>query len=400
MADQRFSSPPPASGAATQASFFYRPEVRQYIYQGLLALGLVALFYTIINNTITNMARLGIASGFGFWNRSAGFDIGQTLIPYSAASSYGEAFWVGVWNTVLIAIIGIFFATILGFVIGVARLSTNWLVARMATVYVEVLRNIPLLLQLIFWYFALVNFWPQARDAKPFLGGAYLSNRGLTLPAPVPGNGFGWVALAFLAGILATIGVSMWAKRRRLLTGQPFPVFFTGLGLILALPIIAFFIAGQPISFDYPLKGRFNLTGGLVVSSEFIALLLGLSLYTASFIAEIVRAGILAVTKGQKEAAAALGLQPTQALRLVVIPQAMRIVIPPLTSQYLNLTKNSSLGLAIAYPDIVSVTGTMLNQTGQAVELILLTMLVYLTISLITSAFMNWFNARVALVER
>ena len=400
MADQRFSSPPPASGAAPQASFLYRPEVRQYIYQGLLLVGLIALFYTIINNTITNMARLGIASGFGFWNRSAGFDIGQTLIPYSAASSYGEAFWVGVWNTVLIAIIGIFFATILGFVIGIARLSTNWLVARMATVYVEVLRNIPLLLQLIFWYFALVNFWPQAREAKPFLGGAYLSNRGLTLPEPVPGVGFRWVALAFLAGILATVGISMWAKRRRLLTGQPFPVFLTGLGLILGLPIIAFFVMGQPISLDYPVKGRFNLTGGFVVSSEFIALLLGLSLYTASFIAEIVRAGILAVTKGQKEAAAALGLHPTQALRLVVIPQAMRIVIPPLTSQYLNLTKNSSLGLAIAYPDIVSVTGTMLNQTGQAVELILLTMLVYLTISLVTSAFMNWFNARVALVER
>jgi general L-amino acid transport system permease protein len=400
MADERFSSPPPAAGAAAKASFFYRPEVRQYIYQGLLALGLIWLFYTIITNTITNMARLGIASGFGFWNRSAGFDIGQTLIPYSAASSYGDAFWVGVWNTVLIAIIGIFFATVLGFIVGVARLSTNWLVARMATVYVEVLRNIPLLLQLIFWYFALVNFWPQAKEAKPFLGGGYLSNRGLTLPEPVPGVGFRWVALAFAAGILGTIGVSMWAKRRRLLTGQQFPVFLTGLGLVLALPIIAFFVMGQPISFDYPVKGRFNLAGGVTISSEFIALLLGLSLYTASFIAEIVRAGILAVTKGQKEAAAALGLQPTQALRLVVIPQAMRIVIPPLTSQYLNLTKNSSLGLAIAYPDIVSVTGTMLNQTGQAVELILLTMLVYLTISLVTSAFMNWFNARVALVER
>ena len=204
MADQRFSSPPPASGAAPQASFLYRPEVRQYIYQGLLLVGLIALFYTIINNTITNMARLGIASGFGFWNRSAGFDIGQTLIPYSAASSYGEAFWVGVWNTVLIAIIGIFFATILGFVIGIARLSTNWLVARMATVYVEVLRNIPLLLQLIFWYFALVNFWPQAREAKPFLGGAYLSNRGLTLPEPVPGVGF-----------MGRLGIPGWHPRDR-----------------------------------------------------------------------------------------------------------------------------------------------------------------------------------------
>jgi general L-amino acid transport system permease protein len=388
------------SEAAPKASFFYRPEVRSAIYQVIIVAALLALFYTIISNTIENMRRLGIASGFGFWNRSAGFDIGQTLIDYSAASTYGRAFWVGVWNTVLIAGIGIILATILGFIVGVARLSTNWLVARMATVYVEVLRNIPLLLQLIFWYFTLVNFWPQARDAKPFLGGGYLSNRGLTLPEPVPGPGFVYVALALLLGILATIGVAQWAKRRRLLTGRPFHTGWTGLGLILVPPLLVYFALGQPLTLDYPLKGRFNLTGGFVVSSEFMALLLGLTLYTASFIAEIVRAGILAVTKGQKEAAAALGLQPTQALRLVVIPQAMRIVIPPLTSQYLNLTKNSSLGLAIAYPDVVSVTGTMLNQTGQAVELILLTMLVYLTISLLTSAFMNWFNARVALVER
>ena len=391
----------PRSEAAPQASFLYRPEVRQVIYQAILALGIVLLFWTIISNTLKNLKQLGIASGFGFWNRAAGFDISQTLIAYETSSSYGQAFWVGVCNTLVIAAIGIVLATIIGFVVGVARLSTNWLVARMATVYVEVLRNIPLLLQLIFWYFALVNFWPQARDAIPFLnGGGYLSNRGLTLPAPMPGQGFRWVVLAFLLGIVAMVGVARWAKRRRLLTGQPFPVFLAGLGLILALPLLVFFALGQPLAFDYPVKGRFNLTGGFVISSEFMALLLGLSLYTASFIAEIIRSGIMAVTKGQKEAAAALGLQPTQALRLVVIPQAMRVVIPPLTSQYLNLTKNSSLGLAIAYPDIVSVTGTMLNQTGQAVELILLTMLVYLTISLLTSAFMNWFNTRVALVER
>jgi general L-amino acid transport system permease protein len=388
------------SAAAAQASFFYRPEVRQVIYQVIIVVALVALFGTIISNTIENMRRLGIASGFGFWNRSAGFDIGQTLIEYSAAGTYGRAFWVGVWNTVLIAAIGIFVATILGFIIGVARLSTNWLVARMATVYVEVLRNIPLLLQLIFWYFTLVNFWPQAKDAKAFPGGGYLSNRGLTLPEPVFGDNFTFVWLALLMAICGAVYIYYWARDRRLATGQTFPTGWVSLGLIVGLPLLVFLAVGRPLSMDYPIKGRFNLTGGFVISSEFMALLLGLSLYTASFIAEIVRAGILAVTKGQKEAAAALGLQPTQALRLVVIPQAMRIVIPPLTSQYLNLTKNSSLGLAIAYPDVVSVTGTMLNQTGQAVELILLTMLVYLTISLLTSAFMNWFNARVALVER
>jgi general L-amino acid transport system permease protein len=394
------STPDRPTRTAPQASFLYRPEVRQIIFQVVLALALLALFSTIISNTIENMRRLGIASGFGFWNRQAGFDIPQTLFPYSATSTYGQAFWIGFWNTVVIAAIGIVFATLIGFIVGIARLSGNWLVARCATVYVEVLRNMPLLLQLIFWYFAIVNFWPQARNALELPGGAYMSNRGLTLPYPQPQPGFTYVALAMLLGVAATVAVGLWAKRRRLETGQPFPVFWSGLGLIVGLPLLVFVLSGRPLGFEYPVKGRFNLTGGLVISSEFMALLLGLSLYTASFIAEIVRAGIMAVTKGQKEAAAALGLQPNQALRLVVIPQAMRVVIPPLTSQYLNLIKNSSLGLAIAYPDIVSVTGTMLNQTGQAVELILLTMLVYLTISLLTSAFMNWFNARVALVER
>jgi general L-amino acid transport system permease protein len=394
------STPGKPTLTAPQASFLYRPEVRQVIFQVLLALALLALFGTIVSNTIENMRRLGIASGFGFWNRQAGFDIPQALFPYSATSTYGQAFWVGFWNTVVIAAIGIVFATIIGFVVGVARLSSNWLVARCATIYVEVLRNMPLLLQLIFWYFAIVNFWPQARNALALPGGAYMSNRGMTLPLPQPQSGFGYVLVAMLLGMAATAALGVWAKRRRLETGQPFPVLWAGLGLIIGLPLLVFLLTGRPLGFDYPAKGRFNLTGGLVISSEFMALLLGLSLYTASFIAEIVRAGIMAVTKGQKEAAAALGLQPTQALRLVVIPQAMRVVIPPLTSQYLNLIKNSSLGLAIAYPDIVSVTGTMLNQTGQAVELILLTMLVYLAISLLTSAFMNWFNARVALVER
>ncbi len=386
--------------AAAKASFLYRPEVRQVIYQIILVAALVALFYNIISNTLENMRRQNIASGFGFWNRTSGFDIGQHLVPYSATSSYGDAFWVGMWNTLLIAGIGIVLATIIGFIVGIARLSTNWLVARLATVYVETLRNMPLLLQLFFWYFGVIKSLPQAREAMVLPGGGFLSNRGINLPAPVYQPGLEYVGLAALAGLVATVLIGMWAKRRRLLTGQTFPVFWTGVGLILVLPLLVALVLGRPMTFDMPVKGPFNFTGGFVVTPEFMALLFGLSLYTASFIAEIVRAGILAVSKGQKEAAAALGLQPTQALKLVVIPQAMRIVIPPLTSQYLNLTKNSSLGLAIAYPELVSVTGTMLNQTGQAVEIILLVMACYLTLSLVTSMFMNWFNARVALVER
>ncbi len=385
---------------ASKASLLYRPEVRQIIYQVVLALALVMFFYTIVTNAAENMRRLNIASGLGFWNRTSGFDVGQHLIPYSATSTYGDAFWVGMLNTLLVAAIGIVLATIIGFLVGVGRLSSNWLVARLSTVYVELLRNMPLLLQLFFWYFAVLKVLPQARQAIVLPGGSFLSNRGLNLPSPVAEPGLGIVGIALLVGIALSIAVGMWAKRRRLLTGQPFPVLWSTVGLAMLMPLVVALILGRPMSFDYPIKGTFNFTGGIVVTPEFLALLFGLSLYTASFIAEIVRAGILAVSKGQKEAAAALGLQPSQALRLVVVPQAMRIVIPPLTSQYLNLTKNSSLGLAIAYPELVSVTGTMLNQTGQAVEIILMVMGVYLTLSLLTSAFMNWFNSRVALVER
>ena len=378
----------------------YRPEVRQIIYQVILVVALLALFGYIVDNTIINMRRLGIASGFGFWDRTAGFDIAQTLIPFSATSSYGQAFWVSLLNTVLVAAISIVFATIIGFVVGVARLSNNWLIARLGTIFVEALRNIPLLLLLYFWYFAVLKALPQARDAIQVPGGGFLSNRGLNLPAPVAEPGMGYVLLALLAAVVTSIGIGIWAKRRRLATGQPFPAVWAGLGLIVVVPLLVALMTGRPMSFDYPVKGAFNFSGGFVVTPEFMALLFGLSFYTASFIAEIVRAGILAVTKGQKEAAAALGLHPSQALRLVVLPQALRVMIPPMTSSYLSLTKNSSLGLAIGYPDLVSVTGTILNQTGQAVEIILLTMAVYLSLSLLTSMFMNWFNARIALVER
>jgi general L-amino acid transport system permease protein len=390
------------SKEAAKAGFLYRPEVRAIIYQVILLAAVIAFFTYIISNTIFNLRRLGIASGFDFMSRTAGFDISQTLIPYSAGSTYLTAFLVGLWNTVLVSALGIVFATILGFVVGIARLSNNWLIARLGTVFVEVLRNIPLLLLLLFMYFAVLksDLLPQVRQAYgPWLG-SYLSNRGLNLPAPILEPGFGYVVMASLAALACAIGIGMWARRRRLLTGQQFPAFWAGLAVLVAVPLIAAVVTGRPMSFDYPVKGTFNFSGGFVVSPEFLALLFGLSIYTASFIAEAVRAGILAVSKGQKEAAAALGLSPNQALRLVVLPQAARIMIPPMTSNFLSLTKNSSLALAIAYPDLVAVTGTMLNQTGQAVEIILLTMAVYLTLSLLTSLLMNWFNARIALVER
>jgi general L-amino acid transport system permease protein len=389
-----------AARHASRAAFFYRPEVRQALYQIVTVVALVVLFYILISNTATNLARQNIASGFGFIDRTSGFDVSQSLIAYDNSMTYGRAFLVGLLNTLLVAGLGIVLATILGFVIGIARLSRNWLVARLATVYVEVIRNVPLLLQLFFWYFAVLKSLPVPRQSHAFLGG-FLNVRGLYLPAPVPEQGFDVVLLSFLAGLAASIVVYFVARQRQRATGQRLPVLWLSLALVVLMPLGVFLFMGQPLSLDYPELKGFNFQGGMVLQPEFTALLLGLSIYTASFIAEIVRAGIQGVSKGQKEAALAIGLSSGQVLRLVVIPQAMRIIIPPLTSQFLNLTKNSSLGVAIAYPDLVSVwSGTVLNQTGQAVEVILVTMGVYLAISLVTSAFMNWFNKHMALVER
>ena len=384
-----------------QASFLYRPEVRQFIYQVVLVVLLLALFYMLVHNTAANLRKQNIASGFDFIGRTAGFDVSQTLIAFNSSMTYGRAFLVGLLNTLLVAALGIVVATVLGFVIGIARLSNNWLIARLATVYVEIIRNIPLLLQLFFWYFAVLKALPPPRQSLALPGGGFLNVRGLYLPSPVPEPGFEIVGLTIFVGIIAAVLLDGWARRRQRLTGQQFPVFWTSLALIVGLPLVVHLILGSPLLFEYPELKGFNFQGGMVLQPEFLALLLGLSIYTASFIAEIVRAGIQGVSKGQKEAALAIGLTQGQSLRLVVIPQAMRIIIPPLTSQFLNLTKNSSLAVAIGYPDLVSVwSGTVLNQTGQAVEVILVTMCVFLAISLITSAFMNWFNRRMALVER
>ena len=391
----------PGGRAPTQPSLLYRPEVRQVFYQILLVVALVFVGWWVVNNVSENLRRQNIASGFDFLDRTSGFDISQSLIPYSNVSTYGRAFWAGLLNTLLVAALGIVLATILGFLIGIARLSSNWLIARIATVYVETIRNLPLLLQLMFWYFAVLKNLPAPRQSVAVPGGGFLNVRGLYLPAPVPETGFGVVLITMLLGVVASLGVYLWARRRQRATGQQFPILWTSLGLILGLPFIVYLLLGSPLDWQYPVLRGFNFQGGIVMLPEFIALLLGLATYTASFIAEIVRAGILGVPKGQKEAARAVGLSNGQMLRLVVIPQAARIIIPPLTSQYLNLTKNSSLAVAIGYPDFVSVfTGTVLNQTGQAVEVILMTMGVFLTISLLTAGFMNWFNRRMALVER
>lgn len=381
--------------------WLHRSETRQAIYQALIVVALGGLLWMVVTNTIINLRKQNIASGFGFWDTTAGFDISQSLINYSATSTYGDAFWVGLFNTLVVSALGIVLATIVGFVMGIARLSTNWLIARLATIYVETIRNVPLLLQLIIWYKGVLAQLPSPRLSYQIPGGAVLNVRGLSLPAPIFQTGAWMILAGLVAAIFASIFIGIWARRRRLQTGAQFPVAWTALGLIVALPLVGTVAAGVPLTFQYPELKGFNYQGGIVLLPEFVALLVGLVIYTGAFIAEIVRAGIQGVGKGQKEAARALGLSNGQMLNLVVIPQAMRIIIPPLTSQYLNLTKNSSLGIAIAYPDLVGVfAGTVLNQTGQAVEVIAVTMLVYLTLSLLTAALMNWFNARMKLVER
>jgi general L-amino acid transport system permease protein len=308
--------------AGSPLDLLYRPEVRQVLFQIILVVALAALFWMIISNTAANLRRQNIASGFGFWNTTAGFDISQSLIQYSNTSTYGRAFWVGLWNTVLVAAIGIVLATIVGFAMGIARLSSNWLVARLATVYIEVVRNIPLLLQLFVWYFMLLNMTPPARQSWALPGGASLNQRGLYLPGPVPLPGFDAVLVALGAGLLAAIAVGYWARRRQRLTGAQFPTMLVGVGLTIFSPLAVFVALGMPLAFDYPELRGFNFQGGIVILPELMALVVGLVIYTGAFIAEIVRAGIQGVPKGQKEAAAAIGLTPGQTLRLVVIPQA------------------------------------------------------------------------------
>jgi general L-amino acid transport system permease protein len=376
------------------------PRVRAVVVQLLFIAAVVAVGWFLVHNTLVNLRRQNIATGFGFMHREAAFGIGESLIDYSPADTYFRAFLVGLTNTLYVSALGIVLATILGTVIGLARLSGNWLLAKLAQVYVETFRNIPLALQLLFWWGVLREAAPAPRQAWQVLPDVFVSNRGVVFPVPFANPAFAGMALAGLIGIIASWVLYRWARARQARTGAQFPTGWVGLGLILGLPAAVFFAAGAPLRLDVPVLRGFNFTGGSGVSPEFAALLIGLVIYTASFIAEIVRAGILAVSWGQSEAAMALGLRPGQRMRLVVLPQALRVIVPPMTSEYLSLTKNSSLAVIIGFPDLVNIANTTMNQTGQAVEGIALIMAVYLAISLLISLLMNLYNRSVALVER
>ncbi|MBI2205434.1 MAG: amino acid ABC transporter permease [Candidatus Rokubacteria bacterium] len=377
------------------------PRVRALVFQALAiaaALGVVAFIFT---NTMANLRRQGIASGFDFFGTTAGFGVSMSLIEYAEHHTYFRAFLVGLLNTMLVSAIGIVLATFLGFTLGIMRLSRNWLVAKLAAAYVEIVRNLPLLLQIFVWYFGILRQLPGPRQSVSVLDAVFLNNRGLFSPEPVLKPGFTAIPIAVAVALVAVFALARWARQRREQTGQHFHTFYVSLAILVGVPFAAAAATGFPLRWQYPELQGFNFVGGMELIPELVALVLALSTYTAAFIGEIVRAGILGVSRGQLEAAQAVGLTRGQTLRLVIVPQALRIIVPPLTSQYLNLTKNSSLAAAIAYPDLVLIfAGTVLMQTGQAIEVILVTMAVYLTFSLLISLFMNWYNRRIALVER
>lgn len=391
---------PQGNGASPQIPFWHDQTKRSYLYQIVLLLMVGALSYYLVSNTLRNLDRQAIATGFGFLNKEASFEIGETPIAYSAADTYARALVVGVLNTLKVSLVGILLTVFLGTIVGIARLSSNWLLSRLAAVYIEVLQDIPVLLQLFFWYAFFYEILPSPRQALHPISGVFLSNRGLVMAIPAKNPAWMAMLLALGAVVIISVGLRHWARRRQAATGHSLPVFWICTGILCGAPLITWILYGSPTQMDMPRLAGFNFKGGLNVSPEFAALLFGLVLYTSAFVAEIVRAGIQSVNKGQTEAAMAIGLKPGLILNLVVLPQALRVIIPPLTSQMLNLTKNSSLAVAIGYPDFVSVANTTINQTGQAIEGVALIMLVYLCLSLITSVFMNWYNKKMALVER
>ena len=382
-------------------AFLRQKKVRDIFWQAIVLAGVIALVAFFVVNASRNMRDAGIASGFDFLFRTAGIEVPFVLTNYTAQSNNLALLWVGIVNTLLITLVSAATATVLGFLIGIARLSRNWLLARLAGAYVEAIRNIPLLFFVLFWYFGVIAALPGPRQSIGIFGVAFLNNRGLTIPLPNELAPFGKAALLILAALAVQIVFAVWARRRRDRTGRDAPVWMVGALLVIAIPVVALTLATLSTAWDVPALRGFNYRGGFVLVPEFVALFAALTSYTAAFIAEIVRGGILAVPKGQREAAAAVGLRPSQILRLVVIPQALRVMIPPMTSQYLNVLKNSSFGAAIAYPELVSVfMGSALNNTGQAIEIIAITLGVYLAIGLAVSALMNWYNARMALVTR
>ncbi len=378
---------------------WFNPRSRGLFFQLIVLLSIASFLAFITANTIANLQKAGLTAGFEFLTNQAFFDINQRLISFSSQSSFGRALVVGLLNTVLVSSLGIIAATIIGFLAGILRLSKNWLVSRIVTTYVEITRNVPLLLQIIFWWATLTSL-PRVRDSVEIFEVFFLNNRGLRGPSPIFEPSFFWVLLTFLIGLVATFALGLWSRRRQLETGRTFRVLPMGLLLIVGIPVLIFFGLNEPMVWEIPKRTRFNFTGGINITPELLALWVALATYTGAFISEIVRAGILSVSVGQTEAAQSLGLRNKQTMRLIILPQAFRVIIPPLTSQYLNLTKNSSLAIAIGYQDLVSIGGTILNQSGHALEIVAIWMAVYLSLSLATSAYMNWYNKRISLVER
>ncbi len=394
--------PPGRHTEPPKRALLYDPRLRSLVVQTLLCAAIALLSWNIFENVVENLARNHLTSGFGFLWNTAGFDISQTLIDYSVSvSTNAQAFWVGLLNTLLVSAIGIVIATMVGFVVGIGELSDNWLVAKLSKGYVGITRNVPLLLHLLFWYNAVLKALPDFRESLKLPGGGFLNSRGLMLPKPSFEGHPDFIFWALMLGVLSFFLLRMVSRRQLERFGKSIPVFLPAFGLTAIFVLVAWRLGQVHVSWNFPEVGRFNIRGGMEVLPEFVALLIALSLYTAAFIAEVVRAGLMSVSKGQTEAAAAAGLRRSQILQLVIIPQATRVILPPLTNQYLNLTKNSTLAVAIGYPDFVQVfSGTVLNVTGQAIEVVTITLAVYLVISLVTSLVMNIYQARTRLVTR
>ncbi|MDD9878686.1 MAG: amino acid ABC transporter permease [Magnetovibrio sp.] len=399
MAEPQDTAPPATDSPKGDTSILNSMAFRGVAYQVLLAVFVVLGGLYLYINVNANLERQGIATGWGFITENAGFDIGESPIPYDSEDSYGFALWIGVLNTLRVAFVGIILATILGVFMGIARTSRNWLLSKVASIYVEVCRNVPVVLHVLFWA-TVVRFLPHPKQAISPFEGAYLMNRGVIFPIPNEHPAYVWVGLAFVLGVIGAVVLGRWAQRRREATGQYIPTFWYGCAIVVGMPLAAWLVQGAPLTWNVPELKGFNFQGGLAMSPEYAALVVGVTVYTAAFIAEIVRAGIQSVPHGQIEAARALGLRPGFIMRYVTMPQALRVIVPPTASQYLSLTKNSSLGVLIGYPDLVNVGNTTLNQTGQAVEAIAIMMIVYLSISLTISTFMNVYNKLVAIKER
>lgn len=388
-------------GSRSALEWLNDERVRSIFYQVLLAIAVIAVARYLFVNTSENLQARGMSVGFGFLSSEAGFSIAWTVLPYEAGDSYFHVYLVGIVNTLVVSFTAILFTTFLGFVVGIMRLSRNWLISKIASTYVEILRNTPLLLQILFWFLAVFSLLPRPKGSLSLFDMFFLNNRGLYMPAPVPGPGFEITMVAILVAIAATYALAVWAKKRLYATGQPFPSFWAGLGVLFGLPLVVFVATGAPLSFDYAQLKGFNFVGGASVPPAFCAVLLALVIYHSAFMAEAVRAGIMSVSHGQTEASYSLGLRPGITLRLVIIPQAMRAVVPPMISNWMNVVKNSSLAIAIGYPDLVAVyMQTSLNQSGHAIEIVAMVMLFYMSVSLSISAALNYYNKIVQLKER